>query len=126
MKRVHLHVASTGNEVMTHVAEILASGLAALGIESAIVADGRPLEDASSGAAPVIVAPHEFFRLHFLKTRPTIEIEPTLAASAVVNVEQPGSTWFETSWEFARRARAVFDISRLVPAARSANAPGTA
>ncbi len=97
---------------MTHIAEIFASGLAAAGVASAVVVDGRPLEDAAAGATPVIVAPHEFFTLHFLKTRPTIEIEPTLAASAVVNVEQPGSTWFETAWEFARRARAVFDISR--------------
>ena len=28
-----------------------------------------------------------------------------------LNVEQPGSEWFEVAWEFARRARHVFDIS---------------
>jgi len=112
MRRIHLHVASAGNEVMTHIAEILASGFAAIGVATRIVVDGRPLADAAAGAASLIVAPHEFFTLHFLKTHPTIEVEPTLAASAVVNVEQPGSTWFDTAWEFARGARVVFDISR--------------
>ena len=58
-----------------------------------------------------MVAPHEYFPLHFLRTRPTIELEPTLASVAVLNVEQPGSEWFEVAWEFARRARHVFDIS---------------
>ena len=63
------------------------------------------------GALSVVVAPHEYFPLHFLRTRPTIELEPTLASVAVLNVEQPGSEWFEVGWEFARLARHVFDIS---------------
>ena len=58
-----------------------------------------------------MVAPHEYFPLHFLRTRPTIELEPTLASVAVLNVEQPGSEWFEVTWQFARLARHVFDIS---------------
>ena len=30
----------------------------------------------------------------------------------VLNVEQPGSSWFEQAFDYARRARGVFDISR--------------
>jgi glycosyltransferase involved in cell wall biosynthesis len=108
---VRLHVASAGNEVMVHIAGLLAAGLATGGVSSEVVVDGLPLEDGHVGALSVVVAPHEFFPLHFLRTRPTIELEPTLAAVAVLNVEQPGSQWFEVAWEFARRARHVFDIS---------------
>ena len=108
---VRLHVASAGNEVMVHIADLLAEGLATNGVGSEVVVDGLPLEDRHVGALSVVVAPHEFFPLHFLRTRPTIELEPTLASVAVLNVEQPGSQWFDVGWEFARRARHVFDIS---------------
>ena len=110
--KVHLHVASAGNEVMAHIAGLLAEGLALDGVASAVIVDGSPLADRDVGALSVVVAPHEFFPLHFLRTRPTIELEPTLASVAVFNVEQPGSQWFEVGWEFARRARHVFDISQ--------------
>ena len=108
---VRLHVASAGNEVMVHIAGLLAEGLAADGVGSEVVVDGLPLEDRHVGALSVVVAPHEFFPLHFLRTRPSIELEPTLASVAVLNVEQPGSQWFDVGWDFARRARHVFDIS---------------
>ena len=94
---------------MTHIASLFAEGCAAHGVAARVVVDGHPLDHAE--AACVIVAPHEYFPLHFLPTRPTIELAPTLAAVALVNVEQPGSTWFEVAWDFARRARHVFDIS---------------
>jgi GT2 family glycosyltransferase len=109
--RVHLHVASAGNEFMAHIAEIFAAGFAAIGTPASVVVDGLPLEDTARGAQAIVVAPHEFFPLHFLKRRPTIELEPTLASVAVLNVEQPGSQWFERAWEFAYRARLVLDIS---------------
>ena len=109
--KVHLHVASAGNEVMAHIAGLFAEGIALDGVASKVIVDGLPLADREVGALSVVVAPHEFFPLHFLRTRPTIELEPTLASVAVFNVEQPGSQWFEVGWEFARRARHVFDIS---------------
>jgi len=108
---VHLHVTSAGNEFMAHIAGLFAEGLAAEGVRCEVIVDGLPLEDRHSDALSVVVAPHEYFPLHFLRTRPTIELEPTLGAVAVLNVEQPGSEWFEVAWEFARRARQVFDIS---------------
>ena len=108
---VHLHVASAGNESMAHIAGLLAEGFRDEGNACDVVADGLPLEDRRRGAISVVIGPHEFFPLHFLRTRPTIELEPTLAAVAVLNVEQPGSQWFDVAFEFARRARHVFDIS---------------
>lgn len=96
---------------MAHIAELFAAGFRAIGARAAVIRDGLPLEDASHGVRPVVIAPHEFFPLHFLRTRPTIELEPTLAAVTVVNVEQPGSQWFEVAWEFARRAGLAVDIS---------------
>ena len=96
---------------MAHIAGLFAEGLTAEGARCEVIVDGLPLEDRHSGALSVVVAPHEYFPLHFLRTRPTIELEPTLGAVAVLNVEQPGSEWFEVAWEFARRARLVFDIS---------------
>jgi len=112
MSPLRLHVASAGNEFMAHIAGLFAEGFRAEGVACDVVIDGSPLEDAEVGAQSIVVAPHEYFALHFLRTRPTIELEATLAAVAVLNVEQPGSEWFEVAWEFARRARHVFDISK--------------
>lgn len=109
--RVRLYVASAGNEFMAHIADLLAEGLRATGVACEVVVDGLPLDDQRGGALSVVIAPHEYFPLYFLRTRPTIELEPTLASVAVLNVEQPGSQWFEVAWEYARRARHVFDIS---------------
>lgn len=96
---------------MAHIAELFAAGFRAVGVRASVVLDGRPLDDVRRGVHPVVIAPHEFFPLHFMRTRPTIELEPTLAAVTVVNVEQPGSQWFELAWSLARRAKLVVDIS---------------
>ena len=109
--RIHLHVASSGNEVMTHIAGMLVEGFGDIGIESEVIVDGLPLESASRGRHSIVVAPHEYFPLHFLRTRPTIELAPTLASCSILNVEQPRGPWFEIAWDFARQAGRVFDIS---------------
>ncbi len=108
---VHFHVTAAGNEFMAHIAALFAEGCRSQGIASEVVVDGTPRDSRDRDTFSVVVAPHEYFPLHFLRTRPTIELEPTLASVAVLNVEQPGSEWFEATWEFARLARHVFDIS---------------
>lgn len=110
-QRLHVHVASAGNEFMAHIADLLAWGFRSQGTGCEVVVDGLPLDDRQSGALSIVIAPHEFFPLHFLRTRPTIELEPTVASVAVLNVEQPGSQWFDVASEYARQARHVFDIS---------------
>jgi glycosyltransferase involved in cell wall biosynthesis len=108
---IQFHVTSAGNEFMAHIAGLFAEGFRAQGIASEVVVDGAPLQTRDDDTVSIVVAPHEYFPLHFLRTRPTIELESTLASVAVLNVEQPGSEWFEVTWQFARLARHVFDIS---------------
>lgn len=107
---VRLHVTASGNEVMRHIADLFAEGLAALGARASVVVDGD-LPTSPTGEHHVVVAPHEYFPLHFLRHRPTIDLPQALAQCAVVAVEQPGSEWFEVAWTFARQAQRVFDIS---------------
>ncbi len=108
-RSVHLFVASAGNEFMRHIAELLAEGFAAESVPCAVHVDDVP--DVHSRSVQIVIAPHEYFPLFFLRTRPTIELAPTLASAFVLTAEQPGSITFEAGWEFVRRARGVFDIS---------------
>ena len=41
-----------------------------------------------------------------------LALAAVLHETFVLNVEQPGSGWFDTAWEYAQLARGVFDISR--------------
>ena len=101
MRTVQLLVASAGNEFMAHIAEVFAEGFREAGIPCTVTIDGLPPPAVPHDELHVVVAPHEYFPLHFLRTRPTIELAPALASVAVLNVEQPGSQWFETAWEAA-------------------------
>jgi GT2 family glycosyltransferase len=107
---VRLHVTGSGNEVMRHIADLFAEGLTALGAQATVVVDGD-LPTSPTGEHHVVVAPHEYFPLHFLRHRPTIDLPKALAQCGLLAVEQPGSEWFEVAWAFARQARRVFDIS---------------
>jgi glycosyltransferase involved in cell wall biosynthesis len=111
---LRFHVTSAGNEAMSHIASQFAEAARELGVPAEVVVDGTPLDDAGLS---IVVAPHEFFPLHFVRRYPTIAIGPALARSAVINVEQPGSEWFDIASRYARRARHVFDISPLGVAA---------
>jgi hypothetical protein len=105
---VRLYVASAGNAVMIELAALYAEGFAADGIPAEVAIDAVPQ---GQGWREVIVAPHEYVPLFFLRRRPTIELAPTLARTWILGTEQPGSRWFAASLEYARRARGVFDIS---------------
>ena len=111
MRAVHLHVASAGNEVMAHIAGLFADGFRALGIEATVMLDADDPARIDAGVLPIVVAPHEYFPLHFLKRRLGIDLAPELGRVAVLNVEQPGSRWFDLAFDFAAQARHVFDIS---------------
>jgi glycosyltransferase involved in cell wall biosynthesis len=111
IRTVRLHVASAGNEFMEHIASLFAEGFSKEGLTATVVVDGVPLDEPLPDVLHLVVAPHEYFPLHFLRHRPTIELAPTLAAAALLNVEQPGSDWFEVAWGFLRRARLAFDLS---------------
>ena len=105
---VRLYVASAGNAVMIEIATLFADGFRADGIPAEVAIDAVPQEP---GWRDVVVAPHEYFPLFFLRRRPGIELAPTLARVWMLGTEQPGSRWFAASLDYARRARGVFDIS---------------
>ncbi|HEX7088470.1 MAG TPA: glycosyltransferase [Vicinamibacterales bacterium] len=105
---VRLYVTSAGNAVMIELAALFAEGFEADGVPAEVAVDAVP---EGRDWREVIVAPHEYFPLFFLRHRPTIELAPTLARAWVLCTEQPGSRWFAASLEYARHARGVFDVS---------------
>lgn len=107
--RARVHVSPHGNLFMTEIAQLVAAALGDLGVESELVADRLP--EAESGVCNIVVAPHEFFPLH--RGVSAAASAEAAAASVLVTTEQPGTAWYEVSHEFARVARAVFDINEL-------------
>jgi glycosyltransferase involved in cell wall biosynthesis len=109
MRQVRLLVASAGNEVMHDIASMLADGLAALGVPVAVVRDELP--EPMPGVFSLVIAPHEFFPLF---ADVTLGAETAVERSRhtyLLNVEQPGSQWFELAWRYAQHSRGLFDIS---------------
>ena len=58
MTAVRLHVASAGNEFMSHIAGIFVDGFRAEGVLCDLVVDGFPLDAVAPGTLDVVVAPH--------------------------------------------------------------------
>lgn len=105
---VVVHVSGTGNLYMTEIAESLANAAATLGRGGTLEHDHLPVED---GRVHLVVAPHEFFPLHPLAG--TDELREAAVAAVCVNVEQPGTPWFETAAEWAGLGRGCLDINPL-------------
>jgi GT2 family glycosyltransferase len=94
---------------MVDIAEILSEGLRANGFTPEILFDQLPA--ASDHVPQVVVAPHEYVPLFAVKKLSASELDQRLRYVYVLNVEQPGSQWFELAFESGRRCRGVFDIS---------------
>jgi GT2 family glycosyltransferase len=106
---LRLFVTSAGNETMLDIAQMVSDGLSANGVDHDLAIDELPTR--SSAALQLVVAPHEFIPLFAaLRTTPA-DLVACLNVVYMLNVEQPGSQWFEISWEHCRRSRGVFDIS---------------
>ena len=108
---VRIFVASAGNEFMLDIARLLEDGFRSVGADCRLEVDVVP-SAARDGVLQLVVAPHEFCTLFLAKTLNHARLATALHETFVLNVEQPGSGWFDTAWEFARLARGVFDISR--------------
>jgi GT2 family glycosyltransferase len=107
---VRLLVASRGNDVMTEIARLLAQGFAQLNVPCDLAVDQQPVPP-SEELVQLVVAPHEYFPL-FVAPRMSAKEEVGAARQVhVLNVEQPGSEWFELAFRYARLSRGVFDIS---------------
>jgi glycosyltransferase involved in cell wall biosynthesis len=108
--RVRVLVASAGNEFMIEIAEMLSDGFVSLAVSCSVEIDQLP-SPAESDVLQLVVAPHEFFPLFVTAICPPPVDEQLAAHVFVLNVEQPGSSWFELAWKYARVSRGVLDIS---------------
>ncbi|HXH84696.1 MAG TPA: glycosyltransferase family 2 protein [Candidatus Tectomicrobia bacterium] len=106
---IRMLVASAGNEFMLDIARLFAEGFSANGVPCTVAVDEAPA-DFSPGHLDVVVAPHEYGPL-FLERRRRIDAGAPLRHAFVLNVEQPGSSWFELACRYARRAAGILDIS---------------
>jgi len=107
-RAVHLHVASAGNHVMREIADAFAGGFAAHGVEAEVRVDALPAP--APDVLPIVVAPHEYFPLFAADAAGDGAVE-VLPWVHLLNVEQPGSQWFESACWYARRAAGVLDIN---------------
>jgi hypothetical protein len=96
---------------MIEIASLLADGFARLDVPCQLAIDREPTP-AAPDLLQLVVAPHEYFTL-FLAPRLSPVAQDTAARHVfVLNVEQPGSQWFDLAAHFAVVGRGVFDISR--------------
>lgn len=112
---IRLFVASAGNHVMREIADVFASGFVANGVPAEVVMDVLPDVVPADGRLQIVVAPHEFYPL-FAAPRAGSDATAALAAVHLLNVEQPGSPWFESACWFARGAAGVLDINAMATA----------
>jgi glycosyltransferase involved in cell wall biosynthesis len=108
--RVSLFVTAAGNAFMTEIAEMLADGFAQLGVPCRLAIDELPAQSSPS-LLQLVVAPHEFFPLFASGMVTPIERERLAREVFMLNVEQPGSQWFDLAWTYVRLCRRAFDIS---------------
>jgi GT2 family glycosyltransferase len=111
MSRVRIFVATAGNEFMLDIARAFHEGFTMAGATCDIAADRLPSHDAAD-VIQFVVAPHEYFPLFAAARLNNSQLLATLEAVHLINVEQPGSPWFELAWEYGRYAKGVFDINR--------------
>ena len=95
---------------MLDIARTLAAGVRAAGTACALDID-LPPSPSRNGLLQLVVAPHEYFPLFLEPRLETEELERAARGVHVLNVEQPGSFWFERAWDYARLSQGVFDIS---------------
>jgi glycosyltransferase involved in cell wall biosynthesis len=101
-------VTSRGNEFMIDIARSFVAGFAGAGVPSVLAIDAASFRD--DGRVALVVAPHEFFPLYLDQTLGRPAAARFRRSALVLNVEQPGSQWFERAVDLARTARAVLDI----------------
>lgn len=105
--RYHVYVSELGNVFMAEIAAVIAAAISDLGYETVYPAPGLP--EAAPNRVNLVVAPHEFFPLQLNHTQD--ELQRAAEASAVIGVEQPGTSWFELGYHFASVSRQIIDIS---------------
>ncbi|HLK12699.1 MAG TPA: glycosyltransferase family A protein [Candidatus Binatia bacterium] len=100
-----VHVSSRGNIFMRELAGYLLEALGVGGV-AAVAEEGIPPVGRSLN---IILAPHEYCSLD--PAFATADRDEVLRRCIVVNTEQPGTPWFESSAAFCAKAGLVFDIN---------------
>ncbi|BAZ41268.1 hypothetical protein NIES4101_72300 [Calothrix sp. NIES-4101] len=110
---VRLFITNLGNHFMIEIANIFAEGFINNSISVEILADELPSDCCEENIIQIIVAPHEFYPL-FLekKCSSSDEILKFTTQCYLLNVEQPGSPWFEIAFAYSQYAKGVFDINQ--------------
>lgn len=105
--RICLVSASQENVFFGEILEAFGDALAEQGftIERSVDCFPPPQDD-----LVYLFIPHEFMALVDPLAHPDLS---QLSRSVAISTEQPGTSWFETSFEFAQRAGAVVDINPL-------------
>ncbi|NQX11999.1 glycosyltransferase family 2 protein [Microbacteriaceae bacterium VKM Ac-2855] len=103
--RLALVSPARGNRYMREILEGIAYEANAAGISAAVVDDVFPEGD----DIVYVVIPHEYFALVAPEDWPD---ESVLSRTFALTVEHPGTQWFETSAEQARRCGGILDINR--------------
>ncbi len=109
---VKLFITSLGNQFMTEIAEIFAEGFKKSGLSVELLVDKIPSTKVEDNLIQIVVAPHEFYPLYLEKALSTSKVLKVTKNVYVLNVEQPGSTWFEIAYNPAKDAKGVFDINK--------------
>jgi GT2 family glycosyltransferase len=97
---------------MEEIAQIFAEGFNSTGIRAEIAVDEIPSCLPREDTVQIVVAPHEFYPL-FLFKKCLSGKEHVMRAVYHLNVEQPGSRWFEIAYDVTRSARGALDISQI-------------
>lgn len=109
---VKLFVTSLGNYFMWEIAQIFEEGFKNSGVSVELAIDKIPASTPEAGLIQIIVAPHEFYPLFLEIKLSEIEILEITRNVYLLNVEQPGSPWFEIAWQISRLAKGVLDINQ--------------
>lgn len=107
--RIHVLTTARGNDFMLDIARMVEHGFRMAGAVVELHIDESPvsIDDAWS----IVVAPHEFFPLYLEPSIGKARAAAIAQDVIVLNVEQPGSTWFELATVYSAKARGVLDIS---------------
>jgi glycosyltransferase involved in cell wall biosynthesis len=93
---------------MLEIAEIFYEGFKNH-VQAELVIDKIPTNKA--GEIQIIIAPHEFYPLFLLQKCSPEQLLEITKNSYLLNVEQPGSPWFEFAYEHCQHAKGVLDIN---------------
>lgn len=113
IETVNLFVTSLSNHFMLEIAQVFAQGFIQSKVKTKLITDEIPSLIPKPGLLQIIVAPHEFFPL-FLELKITdLDLLKKITQNVyLLNVEQPGSIWFEIAYQSSLSAKGVFDINQ--------------